>query len=89
VKVIIQPNAKKDLKGLSKDVVGKILKKLHSILEDPLRHIERLKSAHLWKLRTGDHRAILFVDTKNEKIHVLKVGHRKNIYKRLSIYLIA
>jgi mRNA interferase RelE/StbE len=83
MKIIVQPTAKKDLKGLSKDIIQKILKKLYVIRDDPLRHIERLKGAHLWKLRIGDYRAILFVDTKCEVVHVLKVGHRKNIYKRL------
>jgi len=81
--IIIQPRAKKDLKKLPKEAIATILKKIHSIRDNPLRYIERLKSSYLWKLRIGDYRAILFLNTKESKIHVLKIGHRKDIYKRL------
>ena len=81
--VIIQPNAKKDLRKLSKKTIEIVLKKLNSIRENPLNYIERLKGSSLWKLRIGDYRAILYLKTKNNRIYVLKIGHRKNIYKRL------
>jgi len=34
-----------------------------------------------FKLRVGDYRAIVDVDNSAKVINVLKVGHRKNIYK--------
>ncbi len=80
--VIIQPTAKKDLKKLPNEIVAVILKKIYSIKDNPLRFIERLKGSQLWKLRIGDYRAILFLKTKEQENHVLKVGHRKNIYDR-------
>ena len=82
MKVVILPSAKRNLKNLPKDSVGLILVKLHSIRDNPLRYIERLKGSRLWKLRVGDYRAILIINTKDETINVLKVGHRKNIYKK-------
>jgi len=81
--VIIQPKAKKDLKKLPAKVISIILKKFHIIKDNPLRYLERLKGGHLWKLRIGDYRAILFLNTKEGKMHVLKIGHRKDIYKKL------
>jgi len=81
MKIIIQPNAKKDLKKLPKDKVTEILKKLFNIRNSPLSHIERLKGLRLWKLRVGDYRCIIFINTKEEEINVLKVGHRKKIYR--------
>jgi len=84
MKIIIQPNAKKELKKFPKKTVEAILKKLYSIKDNPLAYIERLKRSHLWKLRMGDYRAILYLNTKENEIHVLKVGHRRNIYKKIS-----
>ena len=81
--VIIQPVAKRDLKKFPTKTTTIILKKLYTIKDNPLRFIERLKSSHLWKLRIGDYRAILYINTKKGKIHVLKIGHRKDIYKKL------
>ena len=80
--IIVQPSAKRDLKKLDKGIVETVLRKLNSVRNDPLQHIIRLKSSHLWKLRIGEYRAILVVNTKNQEIHVIKVGHRKNIYKK-------
>lgn len=84
MKIIIQNPAKKDLKKLEQRIVAEILKKLNSIRGDPIRFIERLKDTHLWKLRVGDYRCILFVYTGNQEVHVLKIGHRKNIYSKLN-----
>jgi len=81
--IIIQPKAKKDLRKLSKNAISDILKKINEIRNNPLRYIERLKGSHLWKLRMGDYRAILYLKTEDSEIHVLKIGHRKDIYKKL------
>ncbi len=79
----ILPSAKKCLRKLSKEAAEVILRKLYSIRENPLSHIERLKGSHLWKLRIGDYRAIMMVDTGNRIIHIIKIGHRMDIYKNL------
>ena len=81
--IIILPTAKKDLKKLPQNIVDTILKKLYSIKENPLRYIERLKSSHLWKLRVGNYRFIMIINTKDKIINILKIGHRKNIYKEI------
>lgn len=83
MKIIILPVAKKNLKKLPKPIVEVILKKTYSIKEDPLRYIERLTVKPLWKLKVGDYRVIIVINTKNQIINVIKIGHRKNIYKRL------
>ena len=75
--------AQKDLKKLEKRKAEIILKKLYSIKEDPLHYIERLIGKTLWKLRIGEYRVILQLNTKEKEINVLKIGHRKKIYKQL------
>ena len=81
--VNIAPRAKKELKAFPKEVIEQVLKKLQSISADPLHHLERLQGYSLWKLRIGDYRAIIFVETKTGALHVIKIGHRKNIYEKL------
>ena len=80
--IIIQPSAKRELKKFDQNILEVILRKLNSIRNDPLKHIIRLKASPLWKLRIGDYRAILMVDTGKQEINVIKIGHRKNIYKK-------
>ncbi len=79
----ILPAAKKSLRKLPREIAEMILRKLYSIKENPLGHIERLKRSQLWKLRIGDYRAIMMIDTGEKIMHIVKVGHRKDIYKRL------
>ncbi|MFC1768395.1 type II toxin-antitoxin system RelE/ParE family toxin [Nanoarchaeota archaeon] len=83
MRIIIQPIAKKQLKKLPHQVIEIILRKIYSIKEDPLSQIIRLKKSPFWKLRIGDYRVIMVINTKDQIINVIKIGHRKDIYQRL------
>lgn len=80
--IIILPKAKKQLLKLEKKTIEIILKKIYSIKENPLHYIERLKEIPSWKLRIGDYRAIMSINTREKKIFIEKIGHRKEIYKK-------
>ena len=58
-----------------------ILKRFYSIRENPFSHLKRLQGYKLWRLRIIDYRAIIDVVVSGRKIIVLRIGHRKNIYK--------
>jgi len=80
--IIILPKAKKQLLKLEKKTIEIILKKIYSIKENPLHYIEKLKDIPSWKLRISDYRAILSINTREKKIFIEKIGHRKEIYKK-------
>jgi len=75
--------AAKELEKLPLQIRKRILKKLkfYSLQKNPLKFAEKLKDQRFgeYRFRIGDYR-ILF-DIKNQKIIILKVGHRKDIYK--------
>ena len=77
----IERNVEKFLKKLQKKEVEIILKKIYSIREDPYRFLKRLKGGKLWRLRIADYRAIVDVVVSMNKIIVLRIGHRKNVYE--------
>ena len=81
--ILILPIAEKQLRKLPEDIAKVILAKIYSIKDNPLSYIERLKGGSMWKLRIGDYRAILVISTKDNIINVIKIGHRKNIYKKM------
>ena len=72
--------AKYFLKKLQKKDAEIILNKIHSIRENPYRFLKRLQGEKLWRLRIGEYRAIVDVIISMNKIIVIRVGHRKNIY---------
>ena len=72
--------AKTFLKKLQKDDAEIILKKIYSVRENPFRYLKRLQGEKLWRLRIMDYRAIVDVVVYMNKIIVIRIGHRKNIY---------
>jgi mRNA interferase RelE/StbE len=76
----IENNAENFLKKLQKSDRNIILNKIYSIRDNPFRYLKRLQGEKLWRLRIGDYRVIVDVIISNNKIIVLKIGHRKNIY---------
>ena len=72
--------ARRFLKKLQKKDAELILNKIYSMKENPYRFLKRLYGEKLWRLRIGDYRAIVDVIISANKIIVVRVGHRKNIY---------
>ena len=76
----IEKNAENFLKKLQKKDSEAILNKIYSIRENPFRYLKRLQGEKLWRLRIGDYRAIVDVIIFMNKIIVIRIGHRKNVY---------
>ena len=59
--------------------MGKTLQRFE---QNPLAHAEPLKQSELgsYRFRIGDYRVVF--DLKGQEIIVLRVGHRREIYKR-------
>jgi mRNA interferase RelE/StbE len=72
--------AKDFLKKLQKKDAEIVLNKIYSIRENPYRFLKRLQGGKLWRLRIGDYRAKVDVIISMNKIIVIRIGHRKNIY---------
>jgi mRNA-degrading endonuclease RelE of RelBE toxin-antitoxin system len=76
----IEKNAEIFLKKLEKKDAELILNKLYSIRDNPFRFLKRLQGEKLWRLRIADYRAILEVIISANKIIVVRIGKRENIY---------
>jgi mRNA interferase RelE/StbE len=76
----IEKNAEKFLKKLDKKDSELILNKIYSIRNNPFRYLKRLQGEKLWRLRIMNYRAIVDVLISANKIIVLRIGYRKNIY---------
>ena len=73
-----------DLKDLDKDIARKIVNRVKEYLtQDPLKIGKPLKGqfSGLWKYRYGDYRVIYVIDLETETIKILKIRHRKDVYK--------
>ena len=77
----IEKNAERFLKKIPKKDREVILNKIYLLRKNPFRFLKRLKGDKLWRLRILKYRAIIDVIISKNKIIVLRIGYRKNLYK--------
>lgn len=83
MKILFVEKAKKDWQSLDLSIQKQLLKKLDFYFKSkyPLQFAERLKNSVLgnFRFRIGDYRIIF--DVENDIFIILRVGHRKDIYR--------
>jgi len=83
-RVILTPEAQTDIKCLDPGLQTRILNKLEWMGQNAelLRHqvLKGKEWAGCFKYRIGDYRIIYQIDWSAEKLIVLKVGHRREVY---------
>jgi len=73
---------KKDLPSIPKADVIKIAKRIESLVDNPFPEgAIRLKGREEWRIRQGDYRILYVVEQEIVTVFVIKVGHRREIYR--------
>jgi len=82
-RLVYTQRAVRDIKKLSEDARKRIGKTLLRYQDDPLSFAESLTESALgsYRFRVGDYRIIFDIEEKD--IIVLRVGHRRELYKRM------
>ena len=81
-KLIFEKRALHILKRLDKPIKERIWNKLQDCKTEPFRYLEPLVEISGFKLRVVNYRVIIDVRKEIRILHVLKIGHRKNVYER-------
>ena len=84
-KIEWKQSARKELKKLQKKTISRILQTIETLPDNPHPPGSRkLHGAeHTYRLRTGDYRIIYSVYSDILTIEIVRIGHRREIYKRL------
>ena len=77
-------SAKKELKKLNKPDVPKIISAVEALSHRPFPSNSKkyLGTDHTFRIRIKDYRVIYSVLTNILTIEVIKIGHRKDIYRK-------
>lgn len=84
-KVTYKKSVQKDLKSISKDIQYIIRRAIEKkLMTEPLKFGLPLRRnpKGLMKLRVGDYRIIYSIHAQTVTVHVIKVGHRKEVYEK-------
>ncbi len=81
--IIFTDTSRKQFKKLGKDLQKRIIKALERIRIRPEVHVKKLVGDPGYRLRVGNYRVIIDIYKDKLIILVIKVGNRKNIYKKI------
>ncbi|PWB50325.1 MAG: type II toxin-antitoxin system RelE/ParE family toxin [Candidatus Methanoperedenaceae archaeon] len=81
--IIWSESAAKELKKLDRTVANRIYKKVSQLSANPYHlDVTKMVGDPYFRLRVGDYRVIFDIQNYMLRVLVLKVGHRKNVYKK-------
>jgi len=80
--ILFKESVYKDLKNIPKADLKKILSKIEKLADDPRPPgSQKLTGLELHRIRQGVYRIVYSIQDNELIIHVVKVGHRKEIYR--------
>ena len=80
----IKSSAAKELQGVSdKETLSRLIEKIKSLTTQPrLSGAEKLAGrSNLYRVRQGNYRIIYSIDDQSGVVEVVKVGHRRDVYR--------
>ena len=80
--ILFKDSVYKDLRSVPKADLKKILSRIEQLSDDP-RPIgsQKLTSLELYRVRQGQYRIVYSIQDSELIVHVVRVGHRKEIYR--------
>ncbi len=83
-KIELRRRAQRALDKLPKTDFRAIVEAIRELAQTPRpRGVEKVKSTGLWRIRQGDYRIIYAIDDNRQIIIIVRVGHRREIYRSL------
>ncbi len=82
--VYIEKTAETDLKRLPTTTFNRIIPRIKKLAENPrpsgCRKLAGSKND--WRIRIGDHRVLYEIDEKARAVRIMRVRHRREVYRR-------
>jgi len=83
-RIEVRRRAQRALDKLPKTDFQAVIEAIKDLAQTPRpRGIEKVKSTGLWRIRQGDYRIVYVIDDKESLVTIVRVGHRREIYKAL------
>lgn len=82
-KLVFRASVSKDLRSIPNKDVARILQRIEALRDNP-RPVssEKLSGQERYRIRQGVYRIIYEVVDEHVVVTIVKVGHRKHVYKR-------
>ncbi|MBU1665095.1 MAG: type II toxin-antitoxin system RelE/ParE family toxin [Gammaproteobacteria bacterium] len=78
----LRSSVAKDLRGLPKEDVVRILARIEALRDDPRAPgSEKLSAQERYRVRQGNYRIIYGIEDDAVLVEIIKVGHRRDVYR--------
>jgi mRNA interferase RelE/StbE len=81
-KLTIKSTAEKELSKIPKKILRQVVSKIQNLADEarPMGS-EKLSGEEKYRIRQGDYRILYSIDDKLRVIDVVRVGHRREVYR--------
>lgn len=80
--VCFQPSVRKDFKRIPTADAARIMERIQALRDEPRpAGAEKLSTRERWRVRQGDYRIVYEIQDRVLTIWVVKVGHRRDVYR--------
>jgi len=76
--------AEKQLLVIPEPYRSQLARRIAKLKNDPRSQADKLSGVELYKIRQGDYRAIFFIEDEAIVVLIVKVGHRREVYDKLT-----
>lgn len=81
-KLLIKPSAAKEIHSLPAGDQKRVVARIRGLADDPRPSgTERLSGDEKYRVRQGDYRVLYSVDDAAKTVVIVKVGHRRDVYR--------
>lgn len=82
-RLLIKPSAVKEIEAIPlKRERRRLVERIAGLAENPRPFgVEKLSGQDKYRLRQGRHRILYAIEDQNLLVYVVKVGHRKDVYR--------
>jgi mRNA interferase RelE/StbE len=81
-KITVKKSATAELEDVPKKDLQKIVARIRSLADNPCPYgVQKLSEKELYRIRQGDYRIVYSIDDKDLIIDIVKIGHRREIYR--------
>lgn len=82
MRVLFVKSAEKELFHLNKNLARRIFQKISLLKENPYgQNSQKLEGGKGYRIRIGDYRVVYTIDIEKNTILIIKIKHRKDVYK--------
>ena len=81
--ILVKRTAEKELKHLSHLDLMRVTDKIRTLSKNPRPpDSEKLSDREQYRIRQGDYRIVYEINDDQQTIHIVKIGNRKEAYKK-------